>query len=175
MRMAAFLDRDGTLNKTVWKNGKPRPPYSYTQAEIIPGTLEAIDNLRKLKYIPVIITNQPDVSRGKLSLEDVNFINKKICKLLKIEFIYMCVHDDKDNCECRKPKPGMIFKAAADLELDLSNSILIGDRWRDIHAGQAAGCKSFLIKSNYNELKPNHPYETVSSLLALSKKLKGAN
>jgi D-glycero-D-manno-heptose 1,7-bisphosphate phosphatase len=175
MRIAAFLDRDGTLNETVWKNGKPRPPYSYTQVEIIPGTLEAIDNLRKLNYTPVIITNQPDVSRGKVSLEDVNFINKKICKLLKIEFIYMCIHDDKDNCECRKPKPGMIFRAATDLELDLSSSILVGDRWRDIHAGQAAGCKSFLIESKSNEIKPNYPYETVSSLLALSKKLKGNN
>jgi D-glycero-D-manno-heptose 1,7-bisphosphate phosphatase len=173
MKAAIFLDRDGTLNKSIWRNGKPTPPYSYSEVELISGTQEAISKLRKLNYIPVIITNQPDVSRGKVSVEEVIRINDVICEMLEIDYLYMCAHDDKDSCECRKPKPGMIRKAAVDLELTLNQSILIGDRWRDIHAGQAAGCKSYLIEYDYDEPKPNPPYETVSSLLDLAKKLEG--
>jgi len=173
MKAAVFLDRDGTLNKSIWRNGKPTPPYSYSEVELIAGTKEALIKLRKLNYIPVIITNQPDVSRGKVSVEEVSRINDVICEMLEIDHLYMCAHDDKDSCECRKPKPGMIHNAAVDLELTLNQSILIGDRWRDIHAGQAAGCKSYLIEYDYDEPKPNPPYETVSSLLDLAKKLEG--
>ena len=173
MKAAIFLDRDGTLNKSIWRNGKPTPPYSYSEVELISGTQEAISRLRKLNYIPIIITNQPDVSRGKVSVEEVNRINDVICEMLEIDYLYMCAHDDQDSCECRKPKPGMIRKAAVDLELTLNQSILIGDRWRDIHAGQAAGCKSYFIEYDYDEPKPNPPYETVSSLLDLAKKLEG--
>lgn len=173
MKAAIFLDRDGTLNKSIWRNGKPTPPYSYSEVELISGTQEAISKLRKLNYIPVVITNQPDVSRGKVSIEAVNRINDVICEMLKIDYLYMCVHDNKDSCECRKPKPGMIYKAASDLDLTLNQSILIGDRWRDIQAGQTAGCKSYLIENDYDEPKPNPPYETVSSLLDLAKKLEG--
>jgi D-glycero-D-manno-heptose 1,7-bisphosphate phosphatase len=85
----------------------------------------------------------------------------------------MCTHDDKDDCNCRKPKPGMIIKAAYDLKLELQKSILIGDRWRDIQAGQAAGCKSYLICNSHDEPKPNPPYETVLSVLDLAEKLEG--
>ncbi len=172
MSAAVFLDRDGTLNKNIWRNGKLTPPYSYKEVEIIKGTQEAIKMLRKLNYIPIIITNQPDISRGKVSLQEVNTINKVICEKLQIDYIYMCIHDDNDRCNCRKPKPGMIHKAAEDLKLTLKESILIGDRWRDIHAGQAAGCKSYLIDNNYDEPKPNLPYETVNSVLQLVMTLK---
>ena len=171
MKAAVFLDRDGTLNKNIWRNGKLTPPYSYDEVEIINGAQEAISKLRKLNYTPIIITNQPDISRGKVSLQEVNTINKVICEKLKIDYVYMCIHDDNDECECRKPKPGMIHKAAVDLKLTLNKSILIGDRWRDIHAGQAAGCKSYLIDNNYDEPKPNPPYETVTSVLQLVMKL----
>jgi D-glycero-D-manno-heptose 1,7-bisphosphate phosphatase len=171
MKTAVFLDRDGTLNKNIWRNGKPTPPYSCDEVELINGTQEAISKLRKLNYIPIIITNQPDISRGKVSLKEVNKINDVICEMLKIDYVYMCTHDDSDGCECRKPKPGMIHKAAVDLELTLNKCILIGDRWRDIHAGQAVGCKSYLIENNYDEPKPNLPYETVLSVLHLVKKL----
>ena len=171
MSAAVFLDRDGTLNKNILRDGKLTPPYSCNEVELIKGTEEAIKILRKLNYIPIIITNQPDISRGKVSLQEVNTINKVICEKLQIDYIYMCIHDDNDGCECRKPKPGMIHKAAKDLKLTLNNSILIGDRWRDIHAGQAAGCKSYLIDNNYHEPKPNPPYETVLSVLHLVEKL----
>ena len=171
MKAAVFLDRDGTLNNNIWRNGKLTPPYSYDEVEIINGTQEALNKLRKLNYTPIIVTNQPDISRGKVSLQEVNTINKVICEKLKIDYVYMCIHDDSDGCECRKPKPGMILKAAVDLKLTLNKSILIGDRWRDIHAGQAAGCKSYLIDNDYDEPKPNLPYETVTSVLHLAMKL----
>jgi len=171
MSAAVFLDRDGTLNKNIWRNGKLTPPYSHDEIEIINGTQEAISALRKLNYIPVIITNQPDVSRGIVSLQDVDKINKTICEKLKIDYVYMCIHDDKDGCQCRKPRPGMIHKAAQDLNLTLNKSILIGDRWRDIHAGQAAGCKSYFIDNYYDEPKPKPPYDTVTSVLQLVMKL----
>lgn len=173
MNTAIFLDRDGTLNKNILRNGKLTPPYSYSEIELVDGAQDAISQLRKLNYIPIVITNQPDVSRGKVSLSDVNKVNKIICEMLEIDYLYMCAHDDQDGCECRKPKPGMIYKAAKDLDLTLTKSILIGDRWRDIHAGQAAGCKSYLIENFNGEPKPNLPYETVPSILHLVKLLGG--
>ena len=140
MKAAIFLDRDGTLNKSIWRNGKPTPPYSYSEVELISGTQEAISKLRKLNYIPVIITNQPDVSRGKVSVEEVNRINDVICEMLEIDYLYMCAHDDKDNCECRKPKPGMINELVAVSGIvDKSRIFFIGDKDSDEQAAIEAG------------------------------------
>jgi D-glycero-D-manno-heptose 1,7-bisphosphate phosphatase len=105
------------------------------------------------------------VARGKTSAEEINEINAYIGSLLKIDYFYTCFHDDYDMCKCRKPAPGLIYEAAEDLQIDVSNSILIGDRWKDIHAGQAAGCKSFFIDYSYPEKRPENPFTRVFSLI----------
>ena len=171
-RKAVFLDRDGTINKAVIKNSKPLPPSSIEDLELLPGVLEAIPILKKLGYIPVVITNQPDVARGNAKLSTVEVMNQSICKKLRIDHIYMCLHDDGDNCECRKPKPGLILKASLDLDIDLTTSIFVGDRWRDIQAGQAVGCTCYFIDNHYDEPKPNKPFIVVTSLLEVATRIK---
>lgn len=171
-RRAAFLDRDGTINRAIIKNSKPFPPSSIEDLELLPGVLDAILILKKLGYVPIVITNQPDVARGNIKLSSIEVINKFICKKLMIDHIYMCLHDEGDNCECRKPKPGLILKASLDLDIDLNTSIFVGDRWRDIQAGQVAGCTCYFIDNRYDEPKPSKPFIEVTSLLEVATRIK---
>jgi D-glycero-D-manno-heptose 1,7-bisphosphate phosphatase len=168
---AIFLDRDGTLNKAILQNGRPLPPGSPTDFELLAGVKEAIGIFRAFSYIPVVITNQPDFARGKTSLNEIQEFNRIIRNELNIDFIYMCLHDDEDNCSCRKPKEGLLLTAAFDLDLDLKHSIMIGDRWRDIEAGQKAGCRCFFIDNNYDETQPYQPFDRVSSILEVANRI----
>ena len=164
MKRAAFFDRDGTLNHLVWRNGKFSPPFFKAELEIVPIAYKVISELRDLDFIPVIFTNQPDIARNKVTLESVNIINREISTILGIKNIYTCIHDDADNCSCRKPLPGMLLSAANDLNIELSESIVIGDSWRDVEAGQAVDCRCFLIENPQNIRLPNHPFEMIKSL-----------
>jgi D-glycero-D-manno-heptose 1,7-bisphosphate phosphatase len=174
MRMAAFLDRDGVLNKTRFQGGTPKPPNSPSEVEILEGVFEAVMLLKLHGYLPVVVSNQPDVARGIKSREEIEAINLHIGSKLQIKHFYTCFHDDLDHCLCRKPAPGLISQAAAELQLDISSSFLVGDRWRDIAAGQAAGCKSFFIDYSYPERQPNLPYFRVNSLLEAAQVVIGA-
>jgi D-glycero-D-manno-heptose 1,7-bisphosphate phosphatase len=165
MIKAVFLDRDGTLNLSGIRSGVPVPPKEVHQVTIIDGVSWAIEIFKKKGYLPVIVTNQPDVARGTIKQSIVVEINEFICQSLGIENVYTCFHDDIDECGCRKPKPGLLELAASDLNIDLSKSIIVGDRWKDISAGQAVGCKPFYIESGYAERKPDSPFTSVSSLL----------
>ena len=154
MKKAIFLDRDGIINHVKIINGKPHPPSNLSEFLIMPNIQEFLELTHKNNYLNIIITNQPDVSRGKISASAVEEINTHIKKKLKVDDIYTCFHDDKDFCECRKPKPGNIIKASMNYQIDLSNSYMIGDRWRDIESGQKAGCKTIYVDYNYDEAKP---------------------
>lgn len=120
--------------------------------------------LRSAGFELVVVTNQPDVARGGLSEEVVESIHQELKSQLNIEHFYTCFHDDADECLCRKPKPGLLTLAANELDLDLHASFMVGDRWKDIAAGQAAGCKCFFIDYSYAEPHPKMPYVKVSSL-----------
>jgi D-glycero-D-manno-heptose 1,7-bisphosphate phosphatase len=164
MKRAAFLDRDGVLNRAILVDGVPKPPHLISEVIIIEGVIEAIEKLKENNFVPVVITNQPDVARGLTTRFEVNSINAFIGGKAGIEHFYCCFHDDDDQCHCRKPAPGLINLAASELELDPFKSILVGDRWRDIAAGQAAGCTNYFIDYSYSERMPNEPYVRVSSL-----------
>ena len=165
MRSAAFLDRDGVLNACLITHDTPHPPSKISEVEILPGVKEAIELLICNNYLPIVITNQPDVARAKTSLSEVQKINEYVGKNTGIKNFYICPHDDVDKCSCRKPKPGLIEMAAKELEIDLSTSFLVGDRWRDIEAGQAMKLPSFFIDYSYHESQPKLPFQRVSSLL----------
>lgn len=165
MKAAAFLDRDGVINANHIKNGIPHPPESVLEVQILSGVLEAINLLIANSYLPVVISNQPDIARKKIELSSVHSINDYIAQETGITNFYICPHDDSDNCKCRKPKPGLIEIAARELDIDLSKSFLVGDRWRDIEAGQSLGMPSYFIDYSYSELKPKLPFTEVSSLL----------
>jgi D-glycero-D-manno-heptose 1,7-bisphosphate phosphatase len=165
---AIFLDRDGTLNKAVIRNGLPFPPASPEEFEFLPGVKEAITLFKECNYIPVVVTNQPDFARRNKSLEEINTLNEIVRLGLDIQNVYMCLHDDADDCSCRKPKDGLLLEAASELELDLKVSVMVGDRWRDIQAGQNAGCECFFIDNNYAEKSPLPPFHRVTSLLEVA-------
>ena len=151
---AIFLDRDGVLNKSIVKFGKPYPPKSKEELSIPSGVKKGVSILKENGFRLIMITNQPDVSRGKISLKKVEEINQFLSKELKLDDVFCCPHDDKDMCKCRKPKPGMIIEAVGKWKIDVSKSFLIGDRWKDIEAGKRAGCKTILINSHYKKKKP---------------------
>jgi D-glycero-D-manno-heptose 1,7-bisphosphate phosphatase len=165
MNKAAFLDRDGVINRAILVNGVPRPPSSVNEVEILEGVVEAIQLLKAHDFVPVVVTNQPDVARGTISQTAVNQINSHIATLSGIKHFYTCIHDDIDLCGCRKPKPGLIIQSASELGLNIPASFMVGDRWRDVAAGQSAGCRSFFIDYSYPEKAPEKPFTTIFSLL----------
>lgn len=166
MNFAVFLDRDGVINKTVVRNGKPYPPANVDEIVFPLGTVEAINSIQSSGYLVIVVTNQPDVAKGIQSKEMVEAIHGIIRQRLQVDDIKVCYHIDEDNCFCRKPKPGMIIDAAKEHTIDLKRSYMIGDRWRDIEAGKAAGCKTILVQPEvaYNETQAQGMDATVDSL-----------
>lgn len=173
MRRAVFLDRDGVINRAIVRDGKPYPPASLAELEILPGVLEALQKLHDANYLLVVVTNQPDVARGTSKREDVEIINAFLSSQLPIDDFKTCYHDSGDKCNCRKPLPGALLEAAKEHNIDLSKSFMVGDRWRDVEAGASAGCKTFFINYRYAEQKPDAPDFIVSSLLEAKKIILG--
>jgi len=169
LRRAVFLDRDGVINRAIVRDGKPYPPASLEELEILPGVHEALQKLHDANYLLVVVTNQPDVARGTSKREDVELINAFLSSQLPIDDFKTCYHDGGDKCNCRKPLPGALLEAAQEHNIDLSKSFMVGDRWRDVEAGVSAGCKTFFINYRYAEKKPDAPDFIVSSLLEAKK------
>jgi D-sedoheptulose 7-phosphate isomerase len=164
-RAAVFLDRDGVINRPVIRDGKPFPPSSLEELELLPDVTKSLLDLKAQGFALFVITNQPDVARLTQKREAVEHIHQSLSSSLPIDDIFVCYHDDADNCACRKPRPGLLFEAQRKHNIDLSRSFFVGDRWRDIDAGHAAGCKTILIDYGYRERKPSQPPEaTVRSL-----------
>ena len=168
---AVFLDRDGVINRAISIDGKPFPPNKISELEIIPGVVEAVRLILSNGMLPVVVTNQPDISRGITSQDFVTETHNEIEKKTGIAHFYICAHDDSDLCNCRKPKPGLLFEAAKDLNLNVQSSYMIGDRWRDVSAGNSAGCTTFFIDYGYDEMQPEPPFIKVESLLEAVQKI----
>lgn len=169
MNKAVFLDRDGVINKAFVRNGKPFPPKSIDEVEILPGVKEALLRLKSDGYLLIVVTNQPDVARGTCTKETVEEINEFLLTSLPIDEIFCCFHDDADKCDCRKPLPGLILSAARKYNIVLSESHMIGDRWRDIEAGINANCNTIYIDYGYDEKRPLSYGCMVDNLLEASK------
>ena len=153
-KRAVFLDRDGVVNEAVIRNGKPRPPNDAASVQIPPGTAEALTRLKERGFLLLVVTNQPDVARGRQKRDVVEEMNRRLRSELPLDEVLTCYHDDADDCECRKPRPGLLKRAAQRYGIDLGHSYLIGDRWRDIDAGANAGCKTIWIDRGYIEQAP---------------------
>ena len=164
MRRAVFLDRDGVINRAFEFENKSYPPSSIDELEILPLVEISLGRLKAAGYDLIVVTNQPDVATGKTSRLVVDQINDFLVRQLPIDEIRTCYHEDKDACSCRKPLPGALLSVAKERQIDLKASFMVGDRWRDIEAGQAAGCKTFFINYGYHEKQPDCPDFIVSSL-----------
>jgi D-glycero-D-manno-heptose 1,7-bisphosphate phosphatase len=164
LRRAVFLDRDGVINRAFVREGVPYPPVNLAELEILTGVKEALTHLHEAGYLLIVVTNQPDVARGTMKKATVENINNHLKNNLPIDDFRVCFHDDKDGCECRKPKPGALLDAASYHGIELSQSFMVGDRWRDTDAGRQAGCRIFFIDYGYSEKKPESFDYRVSSL-----------
>lgn len=149
-RRAVFLDRDGVINEVVYRDCKPGSPRHLTEFRFHNGIKEPLKELRAAGYRLFIVTNQPDIARGLLSRETLAACHQMIIEELPIEAVRLCPHDDRDDCECRKPRPGMLLQLAAETGVDLASSYFIGDTGQDADAARAAGCKSVLLDRPYN-------------------------
>jgi D-glycero-D-manno-heptose 1,7-bisphosphate phosphatase len=163
-RAAVFLDRDGVINRPRAVNGRPFPPTSLADLEILPGVTDACADLRDAGLLLIVVTNQPDVARGSLAPALLDAMHAELRRQVTLDDIRSCGHDDGDDCACRKPKPGMLLAAAQDHGIDLSRSFMVGDRWRDIEAGRRAGCKTVLIDRGWAERPADRPDAVVRDL-----------
>ncbi len=178
-RCAVFLDRDGVINRALVRDGRPYPPARLAEFEILPGVAGACAKLRQAGFLLVVATNQPDVGRGTIAREAVEALHAHMRRELPLDGVEVCYHPGKgaSECDCRKPKPGMLLKAARELNIDLTKSFMVGDRWRDIDCGHAAGCTTILVDYDYAEelhQPPDHRVkglaEAADLILSLSRK-----
>lgn len=147
MRRAIFLDRDGVINVKA-----PEGKYVTTVEDfaVLPGVGRAVAELNRLGYIVFVVTNQRGIGLGLLSWRDLELIHNKLREIVQsaggnIASIYVCPHDIPFNCDCRKPKPGLLLRAKQDFDIELPSSWMVGDKLSDLQAGRAAGCKTALI------------------------------
>lgn len=161
-RRAVFLDRDGTLNAPVVRDGKPYPPATVAEFTLLPGVAAACMRLKQAGFALVVATNQPDVGRGTQQQTTVEAMHDLLARLLPLDRIEVCYDPGHgEPSALRKPAPGMLLRAAADLGIDLTASWMIGDRWRDIDCGARAGCRTILIDWGYAETLRTPPDFTV--------------
>lgn len=164
-RRAIFLDRDGVINRAVVRDGKPHPPATLAELDIPADVPPALRAASSAGFVLIGVTNQPDVARGLVTQDVVDAIHRRILETTPLVDILVCTHDDRDRCDCRKPLPGMLLRAAERYGIDLRASYMVGDRWRDVEAGRRAGCTTVWIDRGYHEAWPvAAPDHAVASL-----------
>lgn len=174
LRPAVFLDRDGTLNAPVVRDGQPYPPASLDEFVLLPGVAEACRALHAAGYSLVVATNQPDVGRGTTPVALVDAMHARLREWIpEIARIETCFAPgqglDHPENRRRKPEPGMLLDAAAALGLDLARSWMIGDRWRDIDCGARAGVRTVFLDLGYREELRTAPDFTAPNLSAAAR------
>lgn len=166
-RRAVFFDRDGVLVEATVRDGRPFPPAGLRDIEFVPGARDSVARLRDAGFVAICVTNQPDVARGSLDATTAVAMNRFVLESLGLDDLIACFHDDRDGCACRKPRPGMLLQGAARWSVALEESFMVGDRWRDIDAGAAAGCRTVLIDRGWAEREPeSKPDASVDSVMA---------
>ena len=167
---AVFLDRDGVLNASIVRDGKPYPPWTVEDFQLLPGVAEACTSLHQAGFALVVATNQPDVGRGQLARETVEAMHGILRAQVPIDRVEVCYDaGGAQASEFRKPRPGMLLRAAKEMQIDLAASFMVGDRWRDIDCGYAAGCKTIFIDLGYDESLQRQPDFVAADLPSAAK------
>lgn len=165
MARAVFLDRDGVINHVVERDGRMVSPRTLEDFELFEGVTEAARILRSAGYAIYVVTNQPDIARGHLSQDTLDEMLAQVRAAIEPDEIVVCDHDDHHQCACRKPKPGMLLDLGERHGLDLSACFFVGDSYKDMDAGRAAGVPTVLIRREDNR-KTSGDYEAESLLSA---------
>jgi D-glycero-D-manno-heptose 1,7-bisphosphate phosphatase len=167
MKRTVFLDRDGVLNRAILRNGEALAPHSLDSFHILANATSCVSRLREAGLLTIVVTNQPEIGRGTLKAATVDQMHQRLRAAVPLDDIFLCPHREADACLCRKPKPGLLVAAAEKWQIGLQRSFLIGDRWRDIGAGKAAGCCTFLLQRPYSgQAAPNYLVETLDEAVA---------
>lgn len=173
MKRAVFLDRDGVLNQLVLRDGRAVSPRTNEEFVLLPGIAEATARLKQAGFLIVIVTNQPDIARGFLTPSELDRMHGRLRRAAQVDAIYVCPHDDPDGCPCRKPKPGLLLRAAEDWQIRLEESWIVGDSWKDLEAGRVARCNTCLVrtlatdeKASGERLVRSNLQETVEAILS---------
>lgn len=163
-----FLDRDGTLNVQVVRDGLPYPPAGPKDFQLFPDAADACRRLKQAGFLLVVVTNQPDVGRGTARQSDVEQMHRLLQSWIpELDRIEVCYDPGRgERSRRRKPEPGMIHDAAGALDVDLSRSWMVGDRWRDVDCGKRAGVRTIFIDRGYVEALREPPDATVASMHA---------
>jgi D-glycero-D-manno-heptose 1,7-bisphosphate phosphatase len=164
VRRAVFLDRDGVINANVLRDGRPVAPTRLEDFVLLPGVEAAVARLKQADYDVIVVTNQPDVETGRTARAVIEAMHDHMRTRLAVDDVKACYHTDAAGCDCRKPKPGMILQAAAERDISLSRSWVVGDRWRDIEAGRRSGCQTIFVEAGFEQDGPNRPHQIVASL-----------
>ena len=150
-RRAVFLDRDGVLIRTDVRDGRPFAVSKAAHMDVLPEAPGAVASLKTLGFLTIVATNQPDIATGKLAQAELDAMHRALAGRMMLDDILVCPHIDADQCECRKPKAGLLRDAARRHNVDLKASFMVGDRWRDVEAGRAAGCTTIFVDRGYRE------------------------
>tara|TARA_B100000886_G_C20415368_1_gene489050 strand:+ start:780 stop:1292 length:513 start_codon:yes stop_codon:yes gene_type:complete len=159
-----FLDRDGVINYSKIIHGKPYAPTKFKEFKLIEGVKEGLEIIKEKNFKICVFTNQPDVKLISNMKQEVIRMHEFLLKTLPIDHIDVCFHNKEDNCLCRKPKIGMLIRSAKKIQVNLTQSLVVGDRWSDIQAGQNAGCKCYFIDYKYKEQQPKQPFTKIPNL-----------
>jgi D-glycero-D-manno-heptose 1,7-bisphosphate phosphatase len=149
-RCAVFLDRDGVLNEPLVHNGRALAPISLEDFHLVEGAGREVARLQAASLLCIVITNQPEVSRRLLDVATLKRMHEHLREATGVDDVFVCLHDPREGCRRHKPRPGMLLAAARKYAIDLPRSFVIGDRWRDIEAGRAAGCCTVLLDRPYS-------------------------
>jgi D-glycero-D-manno-heptose 1,7-bisphosphate phosphatase len=170
---AVFLDRDGVLNRVLIRDGMPFGPMTLAEFVLVDSAAADVRRLKAAGYAVIVATNQPELARGRLDAAALEAMHTKLRAEVPVDAIYVCPHDDTARCACRKPKPGLLLSAAREHGIDLSRSFMVGDRWRDVEAGKAAGCRTVLVEMGYREELKTPPDLVATSLGEAVRKILG--
>lgn len=151
LKPAVFLDRDGVLNHVLIRDGMPFGPMTLGEFSLVDGAAADVRRLKDAGFAVIVATNQPELARGRLQPAALDAMHAKLRAEVPVDAIFVCPHDDADRCACRKPQPGLLLSAAREHGIDLARSFMVGDRWRDVEAGRAAGCRTVLVEMGYRE------------------------
>src|SRR5262249_26493400 len=174
MKRAVFLDRDGVLNAMIARGGGWGAPLDLESFQIYPWAADSVARLRSVGLLSLVVTNQPELATGELSADVLEAMHERLRRETGVDAVYVCPHGDADGCGCRKPKPGLLRQAAREWGVDVTRSFMVGDRYRDVDAGRAAGCVTILVTGPAEgPARPDHRVadlrEAVSTILTLTR------